>query len=148
MTKEVLISISGLQLEIDEQEAVEVISVGDYYKKNEKHYLRYEDLAMDCEDLGINNVNKNTIKISDTQVDIMKKGASNTHMIFEKNKKNVTYYSTPFGELLIGIYTTKLDITETEEELLVKLKYALDVNASHVSDCDITIRVSSRGREE
>ncbi|MDO5291205.1 MAG: DUF1934 domain-containing protein [bacterium] len=144
MTKEVLISISGLQLEIDEQEAVEVISVGEYYKKNEKHYLRYEDLAMDCEDLGINNVNKNTVKISDTQVDIIKKGASNTHMIFEKNKKNVTYYSTPFGELLIGIYTTKLDITETEEEILVNLKYALDVNASHVSDCDITIKVSPR----
>lgn len=142
MTKEVLISISGLQLEIDEDEAVEVISVGEYYKKNEKHYLRYEDMAMDCE--GIDNINKNTIKISDSQVDIIKKGASNTHMIFEKNKKNVTYYSTPFGELLIGIYTTKLDIIEAEEEILVKLEYALDVNSNHVSDCDITIKVTPR----
>ncbi len=142
MTKEVLISISGLQLDIDADEAVEVISVGDYYKKNGKHYLRYEDLAMDCE--GIDNINKNTVKFSDEQVDIIKKGASNTHMIFEKNKKNVTYYNTPFGELLIGIYTTRLDISETEEEILVKLEYALEVNSSHVSDCDITIKVTPR----
>lgn len=142
MTKEVLISISGLQLDINEEEAVEVISVGTYHKKNEKHYLLYEELPM--EEMVSQKLTKNTIKISDNQVDIVKKGISNTHMIFEKNKRNETYYSTPFGELLIGIYTTKLEVIEEEEEILVNLEYALDVNASHVSDCDIKIKVSAR----
>lgn len=142
MTKEVLISISGLQLDINEEEAVEVISVGTYYKKNDKHYLLYEELPM--EEMGSRMLTKNTIKISDNQVDIIKKGVSNTHMIFEKDKKNVTYYNTPFGELLIGIYTTKLEVVESEDEILVNLEYALDVNASHVSDCDIKIKVSAR----
>lgn len=142
MTKEVLISISGLQLDINEEEAVEVISVGTYYKKNGKHYLLYEELPM--EEMGSRKLTKNTIKISDNQVDIIKKGVSNTHMIFEKDKKNVTYYNTPFGELLIGIYTTNLEVVESEDEILVNLEYALDVNASHVSDCDIKIKVSAR----
>ena len=142
MTKEVLISISGLQLDINEEEAVEVISVGTYYKKNGKHYLLYEELTM--EEMGSRKLTKNKIKISDNQVDIIKKGVSNTHMIFEKDKKNVTYYNTPFGELLIGIYTTKLEVVESEDEILVNLEYALDVNASHVSDCDIKIKVSAR----
>ena len=142
MTKEVLISVKGLQLDIDGEEAVEVISVGDYYLKNGKHYLLYEELAMDSE--SSDQLTKNTIKISDSQVDMVKKGSSNTHMIFEKNKRNETYYSTPFGELLIGIYTTRLEICEEEETISVKLEYALDVNGNHVTDCDITIKVTPR----
>ena len=142
MTKEVLISIRGLQLDISEEEAVEVISVGTYHKRNGKHYLIYEEFPMGQEASG--HVTKTTIKISDRQVDIRKKGSSNTHMIFEKDKKNMTYYDTPFGELLMGIYTTKLEVAESEEEIVVNLEYALDVNEAHVSDCDIQIKISAR----
>ena len=34
MTKDVLISISGLQYEIDDNETVEVVTSGNYYYKN------------------------------------------------------------------------------------------------------------------
>lgn len=36
-------------------------------------------------------------------MDITRRGVSNVHMMFEKNRKNVTYYYTPYGSLLIGI---------------------------------------------
>ena len=46
MTKEVIISISGLPTDMDEDdcEAVEVISFGNYYLKNGKHYVKYEEV--------------------------------------------------------------------------------------------------------
>ena len=34
-------------------------------------------------------------------MELTKKGAVNVHMIFEKNKKNITYYNTPYGSLLV-----------------------------------------------
>lgn len=146
MTKEVLVSISGLQFEIEEDEAVEVISVGDYYFKNGKHYIMYDDMLPDGE--GVHELSKNTLKISEHQVDVMKKGSTNVHMIFEENKKNMTYYNTPFGDLLIGIYTTSIELTESEDQILLKVEYILDVNYNHISDCVITIKISSKEKQK
>ena len=40
MTKEVLVSISGLQMAPDEQsDSVEVIAPGEYYYRNNKHFV-------------------------------------------------------------------------------------------------------------
>ncbi len=142
MTKEVLISISGLHFELNSEEPVEVISVGEYYQRNGKHYIVYDELLMEGD--NSREMTKNRIKISDDQVDIIKKGASNVHMIFEKNKKNLTFYNTPFGDLLIGLYTTAIKVSQEEEEIVAELEYALDINSNHVSDCSITIKVKPR----
>lgn len=142
MTKEVLISISGLQFDINNEEPVEVISVGEYYERNGKQYIVYEELQ--TEDENSQEMTKNTIKISENQVDIIKKGTTNVHMIFELNKKNITYYNTPFGDLLIGLYTTSIKQHMEEEQFDVDLEYALDINSNHVSDCSINIRVTPR----
>ena len=48
MTKDVLISISGLQFAGGENsEPVEVITSGSYYKKNGRHYILYDEVAED-----------------------------------------------------------------------------------------------------
>lgn len=138
MTKEVLIAISGLQFEVDEDQAVEVITVGEYYYKNGKHYILYEEVQ---EGEG---VTKNTIKISDHQVDILKKGANNVHMVFEENKQNLTYYNTMYGELLIRISTTRVQKKEEENLLLTEIDYGLDINYNHISDCSIRIKICSK----
>jgi len=140
MKKDVLVSISGLQFEIDKEEAVEIISAGEYYNRNGKHYILYDEILEEVE--GITNC---TLKISDKQVSIQKKGANNVHMIFEVNRKNLTYYSTPFGDLQIGINTTSIKVTEEENQILVNIQYELDINYSHVSDCEIQVKITSRG---
>jgi len=139
MKQEVLISISGLQFEIDKDEAVEVVSIGDYYYKNNKHYIIYDEIAED-----VDGVTSCTMKINESQVDIIKRGSSNVHMVFEEGLKNATFYQTPFGELQVGIFTNKIEVTEEENKILVKINYALDINYSHVSDCEIQIKITPR----
>ena len=139
MKKDVLVSISGLQYEIDKDEAVEVISVGEYYNRNGKHYILYEEILEDIE--GSTNC---TIKISDQQIDIIKKGSSNVHMVFEENKKNMTYYHTPYGDLQVGIYTTMIKVTEEEDKVIADVEYGLDINYAHVSDCQIRIKITTK----
>ena len=43
MNKEVLVSISGLQFSNDDKDVLEVITIGDYYKRNGRHYLLFDD---------------------------------------------------------------------------------------------------------
>ena len=39
----------------------------------------------------------NYIKMSAQGVEVRKQGQVNVHMVFEQGKKNMTFYSTPFG---------------------------------------------------
>lgn len=143
MDKEVLVSISGLQFENGADEALEMITVGDYYNRNGKHYLRFDELME-----GFTGITKNMIKISDKSVDITKKGITNVHMVFEEKQKNMTYYNTPFGNLLIGLSTKRINVHEKENTINVKIDYSLDVNYEYVSDCTITISVKEKNNAD
>lgn len=139
MDKEVLVSISGLQFSEANKEAVEMITVADYYKKNDKHYLIFDE-AME----GFEGSTRNMIKFNEHMVDITKKGITNVHMVFEEKKKNMTYYDTPFGNLLIGLSTNRIDVEEETAAINIKIDYSLDINYEFVSDCKISISVKEK----
>lgn len=140
MTKDVIVSISGLQFaEESTNEPVEIITMGDYYEKNGKHYIVYDEVME-----GFEGTTRNRIKLAEDCLDITKKGVSNVHMLFEKNKKNVTYYYTPFGSLLIGIDAKNIDVTEDEHHIHVTVDYALEINYEHMADCKISMNIHSK----
>ena len=143
MTKDVLVTISGLQFMDDDSDSVELITSGSYYKRNGKHYILYDEVQE-----GFEGVTKNTVKIAQDMMDITKKGVTNVHMMFEKNKKNVTYYYTPFGSLLVGIDARNVDVVETEDNISVKVNYNLEVNYEHLADCAITMNIRSKDAKD
>lgn len=141
MDKNVLIHVRGLQMMDagDEQEPIEMVVPGEYYFRNGSHYLRYEEMQEDFEQPTINY-----IKLSPEGVEVRKKGLINVHMVFEQGKKNMTFYTTPFGTLQMGIAATGLELTEQEDEICAKVDYALDMNEEHVADCYLTVQAQPR----
>lgn len=141
MTKEVLLSISGLQLSPDEErETVEVIAPGEYYYRGGKHYILYDEVTE-----GFDQVTKNVIKVTPDYMELTKKGVTNVHMVFEKDKKNLTYYYTPYGSLLIGIDANSVEVKEEEESIHINVSYGLEMNYEHLANCHITIDVKPKG---
>lgn len=146
MTKDVLLTIRGLQFATGEdgpEEPVEVITPGDYYKKNDKHYVIYDEVME-----GFEGTNRNIIKIGEDSFEITKKGIVNVHMIFEKNKKNMTYYHTPYGDLLIGIDAKKIQVKEMEENIDINVNYDLDVNYEFLANCNIMVNIKSKDAKD
>ena len=86
---------------------------------------------------------KNIIKVSPGSVDIIKKGITSAHMQFEKNKKNLSCYNTPLGDLVIGIQANRIRIDEEEDCLKINVEYSLDINYQHASDCNIMLDIQS-----
>ena len=122
MTKDVVVSLKGLQLAPDQQsDAFEEIMEGE------------------------TQTLKNMLKFNDNYLEFTRKGPMSVHMIFEKGKKNLTYYYTPFGSIQIGIDATSIEVKETEDEIRAEVKYALDVNYEFVGDCHINIAVKKKG---
>ena len=144
MTKDVIIGITGLQFGGEEcADSLEMIASGEYYNKNGKHYLKYEEVVE-----GFSESNKNLVKIEPGRVEVTKRGLTNLNMIFEENKKHVTCYQTPFGNLMLGISDSEVSIEESEHKLVVKASYSLEINYEHVSDCVIQINAYSKENGE
>ena len=137
MEKDVLVTIKGLQTleNIDNPEEVELVAKGDYYYRNGHHYIFFEEMTEGF---------PQPTKITDKSVEVKKKGVTNVQMIFEENKKNLTYYATPFGNLQMGIAATKIAVKEEEQGLDLAIDYALEINAEHAADCQIQINVKPK----
>ena len=58
MKKNVVITVRGLQHQAEDDEPVEVISAGTYLRKDDTHYLSYEEADED------GKITKNRIKIT------------------------------------------------------------------------------------
>lgn len=141
MTKEVLVGISGLQVELTEEvqdnEPLEVVAPGNYFLKNGKHYILYDEVIE-----GIPGEIKNKIKIhEDNRLEIIKSGITNAHMVFEEGKKNISYYQTPYGQMLIAVTARSVDVNITESRINVQVDYKLDVNEEPFANCTIGMRI-------
>ena len=146
MTKDVLVSISGLHMGIvspqpdEENEPIEVVTPASYYFRNGKHYIIYDEVLE-----GMAGTIRNKIKITGTDsIEIMKSGASSSHMIFEKNRKNQTFYRTPYGQMLIGVNTKNMEVSVDDDKIRVSLDYELDVNHEPLADCRIKMNIMSK----
>lgn len=145
MTKDVLISLRGLQFDQSDSdvEKIETIMPGNYYEKNGSHYVLYDEIME-----GIPEPVKNRIKFSEHALELTRNGAVNVHMIFEENRKNMTSYNTPYGNILIGIDTRKIHIAQESDRIVVDVDYALDVNYEYLADCQIVLDIRSKGSIE
>ena len=135
MKKNVVITVRGLQRQVDEDEPVEVISAGTYLRKDDTHYLSYEE----ADEEG--KITKNRIKITPDTIEMTKQGGITTQMIFLMGQKQYACYETPFGELTLGMTTKRIKVTEENGQLFAALCYDLEVNGSHVSECELDIEV-------
>ena len=67
-------------------------------------------------------------------------------MVFEKNKKNLTYYRTPYGQMLIGVNTKKMEIDVKDDKIDVQVDYELDVNHEPLADCKIKMNIMPKSQ--
>ncbi len=136
MDKDVLVSVAGLQFGNDPAgEKIEIITPGNYYRKNNSHYVLYDEVT------GQDEITKNVVRFDGNVLTISKRGFTNVEMIFEENKRNMTNYVTPYGTLLVGIDTDKVDIRESEDSINIDIDYALDINYEHLADCKIKMEI-------
>lgn len=143
MTKDVLITISGVQMADGDNSDVEMITAGVYYQKNGKHYITYDEVME-----GYDGIVRNLIKIQPDSMDIIKSGLTNVHMTFEKNKKRLTCYATPMGDMMVGLNTKSISVDEQEDSLKVSVEYSLDINYQHISECNIQVDIQSRSHAQ
>ena len=150
MTKDVLVSIQGLQfadsevkqaVSDEELDLIETICPGEYYYKNGAHFILYEEVLEDFPEPV-----RNVIKLRDKEFTLIKKGPVNVQMVFSEGKKTMTDYFTPFGNILIALDTKEVGVQENEDCINIHITYGLEANYQFIADCNITIAVKSSNK--
>lgn len=142
MTRDVFVTISGTQFSSEMgEEPIEVISKGDYFFKNNKHYVVFEELLE-----GSSEITKSTLKFSEKEVSLKRSGAMSMQLLFNLQMKTMSDYRTPFGNLVIGIDTKGIACDEQEEKIDLDVAYALEVNYEYLADCRLKVSISPVGK--
>ena len=125
METNALITLSGVYDAEAEQETVEVTTMGRYIKKDDKYYVTYEGTEL----TGYENTTT-TLKNKDGCISMIRfgYGPANTQMVFETNKTYLGVYSTPHGDMTVGITTRRMNVDIDDEGGEIDLDYLVELN--------------------
>ncbi|MDK2917798.1 MAG: hypothetical protein PWQ37_531 [Candidatus Petromonas sp.] len=121
--KNVMLKIKGKQSpRANEEDTIELITEGKYYDKGNSKYLVYQESELS----GMEGCTT-TLKISDDKIVMKRYGNATSELIFEKGKRYISTYSTPFGNFKIEILTKEIECSIDEN---IKGNISLSYNIS------------------
>lgn len=139
MKKDVVISIKGISYsdEFDDEDIVELTTIGDMRYKEGKYFLTYKETEMTGM-LGTVTV----LEIDgQNQVILNRRGTNKSQLIIEKGKRHICQYGTEYGEMVLGVTTDSIKSTLSSKGGALSFKYSLDVNSSLASMNEVYIDV-------
>ncbi len=138
-----LISIIGVQTVDGESDRVEVITTGNFMKKNDRYFVGYKEYSGE-EPLSHYD---NLIKVDGDVVTVSRKGEIRSQLILELNKRHQCVYNTPAGNMTIGVFTRSLVNHLTENGGMLEVNYTLDFNSDMVSENSFRIKIEKQTNE-
>ena len=137
MTKDIIVTISGLhETDGDTDAPIETMTPGQYYLKNGKHYVVFDEVME-----GLEGSVKSTIKFTEDQVELIRNGAASTRMVFQPGHENMVIYQTPMGPLSISLYTEELRAQIGEDHMKLEIEYSLKTEGVVVSESTVNIEI-------
>ena len=128
--KDVLISIRGTQHPNHPQPdadnspvSVELVTGGSYEYCGEGSWFTYAESEL----TGMEGT-QTTFKMEDGLVTLTREGSVNTQMLFQKGRRHVFLYDTPFGTMTMGVDTQRLTTHADEHGGQMDIIYAVDID--------------------
>lgn len=138
MKQKAIISVSSKQ-SIDEEEVIEVVTPGSFYKKENYYYAVYEETELS----GMSGTTT-TLKIGKDKFSLIRMGSTNAKMDFDKKTKNVSMYNTPYGTLELKIETKDLDIDINDAGGNVLVNYNMSLSGQTPYNTMLKINIKAR----
>ncbi len=139
MKKDAVIRIVSMQRTENGDNAGEMTVAGTISYENNKVIIEYIE---NNEETG---PEETTITVAENNiVSIVRKGQFSSEMMVEKNTRHHTFYSTPYGELTMGIYGNQVDWSKDDNGGVLRMKYSLDFNNGFVSENTMKIYIEEK----
>ena len=123
MEKNVIISILGMQNYDGEDDGIELVTEGKLEEVDGALRLSYEETEL----TGLEGTTT-LFHVEPEKVTLLRVGAVSSEMVFEKNKRHRSLYSTPYGNMEIGITARRLNSTLGASGGLIEIDYDVEIN--------------------
>lgn len=142
MDKNVIISVKGIQV-TDEREPniMELVTEGKYYKQDDAYYITYNE----SEVTGMNGTTT-TLKVADGIVTLMRSGSVNSHFVFQRGQKHMSYYDTEHGAFTISVIASEVDIRVDDDGGEIRVGYQLEIDNNKSGENDFHMLIREAGR--
>jgi uncharacterized beta-barrel protein YwiB (DUF1934 family) len=138
MKKDVLMILKSVQSVDSERSETELITPAVLTPlKNGGYSIVYEE----TEATGFDGSKTTLSCYGNKHASICRSGTSNSNLIIDKDKKHHCMYGTPYGDLMVGIYTHDIINQLSDDGGNLYMKYTIDINSSYVSDNEIFVCV-------
>lgn len=147
MRENYLISIKGRQKVDGEVGEVELTTLGSYVKRGASRYIVYKEYTSDDNSSSRTSI----LKIDgSSRLTLMRKGGDNTRLILENGKRHLCQYDTGYGNMMIGIFTSRLDSELGDAGGSLQVSYTLDINSnlSSLNELSITVKEAKNSNVE
>ncbi|WP_228725134.1 DUF1934 domain-containing protein [Caproicibacter fermentans] len=140
-----MISIKGRQRVDDETGEVELTTFGSYVRRGDSRYIVYKEYTSE---------DKNTTRTSILKVDggnkvtLMRGGEDSTRLILERGKRHLCQYDTEFGNMMIGVFTSRVQSELNDLGGKLEVSYTLDINSSLSSQNEIFITIKEANNKD
>lgn len=139
MLENYLISIKGRQKIDNETGEVELTTLGSYVQKGNSRYIVYKEY-----DAENNNAAQTSVLKVDgsSKVTLMRGGADCTRLILESGKRHLCQYDTGFGNMMVGVFTSRVKSELGDLGGNLEINYTLDINSnlSSLNELFITVK--------
>lgn len=135
-TKDVIISIEGFQAYEDtDNDDIRLVTEGKLTQQEDALDLSYEESAL----TGMEGTTT-TFQIRGPRVTLLRTGTVCSQMVFEEGRRHLSLYSTPYGNLEVGVSTSKLRSTLSSAGGRLEIDYSIEID--HALAGRNTFRVS------
>lgn len=132
-----MIKMKSTQIIDGESNELELITEGKYENRDNTYCIEY----VDSEATGFEG-STTTIEVTGKSLaTINRSGSTNSNLVIELGKKHHCHYETPYGDMMVGIYTHKILNQLNSDGGHLYLKYTIDINSSYVSDNEIDLNI-------
>lgn len=138
MAKKILLTVIGKQnYGEDNDDSVELTTVGTFEETDEQYIIRYsEEQPPPAKPIKA----KLSISKDEKKVEMMRSGAYSSCLIIERSKRNLCRYGTEYGDLLMGIYGRSIENNCNEDEGTFNFAYDIDVNGALSSQNEVVVK--------
>ena len=135
-----IITVVGKQTVDDESDKIEVITEGELREENGKITITYPEYPEDDPAKKTDT----TVILDKGILSIERTGEMSSHLILEQGVRHECLYSTPVGQMFIGIFTDSISADINEHGGEINAAYQLDFNRTVVSYNEFYISVKEK----
>lgn len=140
--KNAIIKITDRHLQDGEEYTSELTTTGEFELADGGCRIVYketDEALLDC---------VTTLTADSKKISMVRSGRYNTEMIIELDRRHSCYYSTPYGEMLMGIYCKFIENNISESGGSLRFAYTIDFNNVPASENELDITVIEKIQEE